>query len=105
MKKQLFISLIPDEPEFVEYRQWIEELSQDLPIEHYKTFCGRLRSKKSNEFQSTLFEMQLYRMLKRLDLDVEIEGEFLGTKKKIDFHVQNDCQSCFIEATVWLRTR
>lgn len=100
MKKPLFTPLIPDEPEFVEYRQWIEELFQDLPIEYYKTFCGRLRSKKSNEFQSTLFEMQLYRMLKRLGLVVEIEGELLGTKKKIDFHVQNDRHSCFIEATV-----
>lgn len=100
MKKQVFISLIPDEPEFVEYRQWIEELFQELPSEYHKTFCGRLRSKKSDEFQSALFEMQLYRMLKRLDLEVEIEVALPNTAKRIDFFVHTEHQSCFIEATV-----
>ena len=88
------------EPEFVEYREWIEELFQDLPIEHCETFRGRLRSKDKAEFQAAAFEMQLYRMLIRLGLDVEIEGDLPRTKKKIDFRVQNDRQSCFIEATV-----
>ena len=88
------------EPGFVEYREWIEELFQDLPIEHCETFRGRLRSKDSAEFQAAAFEMQLYRMLIRLGLDVEIEGDLPRTKKKIDFRVQNDLQSCFIEATV-----
>lgn len=87
-------------PEFVEYREWIEELFQDLPIEHCETFRGRLRSKDSAEFQAATFEMQLYRMLIRLGLDVEIGGDLPRTKKKIDFRVQNDRQSCFIEATV-----
>lgn len=88
------------EPRFVEYREWIEELFQGLPIEHCETFRGRLRSRDSAEFQAATFEMQLYRMLIRLGLDVEIEGDLLRTKKKIDFRVQNDRQSCFIEATV-----
>ena len=83
-------------PEFVEYREWIEELFQDLPIEHCETFRGRLRSKDSAEFQAAAFEMQLYRMLNRLDLDVEIEKP----PNKIDFFVRTEHQSCFIEATV-----
>ena len=87
-------------PKLVEYREWIEGLFQDLPIEHCKAFRGRLRSKDSAEFQAAAFEMQLYRMLIRLSLDVEIEGDLPITKKKIDFRVQNDRQSCFIEATV-----
>ena len=88
------------EPRFVEYREWIEELFQDLPIGHCETFRGRLRSRDSAEFQAAAFEMQLYRMLNRLGLEIEIEGKLPKTKKKIDFFVQTEHQSCFIEATV-----
>ena len=87
-------------PKLVEYREWIEGLFQDLPIEHCETFRGRLRSRDSAEFQAAAFEMQLYRMLIRLGLEIEIEDELPETKKKIDFFVQTKHQSCFIEATV-----
>ena len=83
------------EPRFVEYRKLIESLFQDLPIKHCETFRGRLRSKDSAEFQAATFEMQLYRMLIRLGLEIEIEG-----KLPIDFFVRIEHQSCFIEATV-----
>ena len=85
---------------FVSYREWIEELFQDHPIKHRNQFCRRLRDKNSSQFQSSLFEMQLYRMLNRLGLTVEIEPELPGTEQKIDFRVAKDRQSCFIEATV-----
>ena len=87
-------------PRFVGYREWIEGLFQDLPIEHCEAFRGRLHSRDSAEFQAAAFEMQLYRMLNRLYLDVEIEGELPNTGKKIDFFVHTEHQSCFIEATV-----
>ncbi len=121
MTKPLFSPLAPDElevsprrrgertfqffqrqrrPRMVEYRDWIEELFQELPSEHRNAFCGRLRDKDSGQFQSALFEMQLYRMLKRLGLDVEIEGELPGTEQRVDFRVGSDRQSCLMEATV-----
>ena len=121
MVKPLFSPLAPDElgddsirpgerslhffrrqslPEFVEYREWIEELFQGLPGGQHEKFRPRLRNKRFLQFQSALFEMQLYRMLKRLGLAVEIEGELPGTGKKVDFGVQDGDQSCFLEATV-----
>ena len=87
-------------PEFLAFREWIEELFRGLPCGHHNAFCGRLRDKDSSRFQSALFEMQLYRMLKRLGLAVEIEGELPGTEKRVDFRVQDGDQSCFLEATV-----
>ena len=87
-------------PRLVEYREWIEDLFQKLPCEYHKTFRGRLRSKDSAEFQAAAFEMQFYQMLNRLDLDVEIEKLPKNTRKKIDFFVHTEHQSCLIEATV-----
>lgn len=86
-------------PKIVTYREWIEELFQGLPIERHKDFCPRLRSDNQN-FQASLFEMQMYRLLILMGLKVKIEPRQVGISKLFDFHVQDDKQSCIIEATV-----
>ena len=83
--------------------QWINEWFAELPANAKPTFESRLKAYGPGVFESALFEMQLHSILRRLNFLVEIEGEFVGTRQKIDFlarSVDRENQSVYVEATV-----
>ena len=81
--------------------RWINEWFEELPADKRAGFESRIKSRKSSDFHSALFEMQIHRILKRFDFSVEIEADFPGTEDKIDFLACSDeGQSVYVEATV-----
>jgi len=90
-------------PSSIQRCQWINEWFAELPGNATPTFESRLKASEPGVFESALFEMQLYSILRRLNFSVEIEGDFPGTRQKIDFlarSVDHESQSVYVEATV-----
>ena len=88
-------------PSAIQRCRWINELFEELPADKRAGFESRIKSRKSSEFLSALFEMQVHRILRRLDFSVEIEADFPGTRQKIDFLARSEeGQSVYVEATV-----
>ena len=76
---------------------------EELPANEKARFESRMKARKAGVFESVLFEMQLYRILRKLNFSVEIEVDFPGTEQRIDFLAHSlECedQSVYVEATV-----
>ena len=90
-------------PGSIQRCQWINDWFEELPVNAKPTLESRLKVNEPGVFESALFEMQLHSLLRRLNFSVEIEGEFPGTRQKIDFlasSVDLENQSVYVEATV-----
>lgn len=87
--------------ETIEIRQWIEEWFREYPCGRKEDVKRRLQSKNYKEFLGALFELQVHRILLRLDCSIEVEPDFLGIDDgTVDFCVINNGQKFYIEATV-----
>lgn len=88
-------------PSAIQRCRWINEWFEELPVDEKARFESRIKSSKSSEFHSALFEMQVHRILRRLDFSVEIEADFPGTRQKIDFLARSkEGKSVYVEATI-----
>ena len=85
-------------PESIRICQWINEWFEDLPPNQRAAFESRLKDKNSELFQSAVFELQVHTMLRRMGCSVEIEADFPGTDKRIDFLASNDGDLFYVEA-------
>lgn len=72
-------------PEIIQRCRWINEWFAKLPVNSKAVFESRLKADEDHAFNGALFEMQVHSILRRLDFTVEIEADFPGTERKIDF--------------------
>ena len=88
--------------ELIPLRQWMEEWYKAFPGHKQAHLKQRLQSRYSNrnQFQEALFELQVNRILQRLDCSVEHEPDFQGTGGTVDFCAHNNGQKFYVEATV-----
>lgn len=91
-------------PADIEICHWMNEWFCELPSDAKPKIKSRLTATTDTTFNGARFELIVHRMLKRLDLIVEIERELLRTDKKIDFFVcprpGENGRSVYLEATV-----
>ena len=86
--------------EAVHIRKWMEEWYQKLPVKHREGLKSRLRSKELGKFMGAYFEMQVFATLRRLNCQIDIHPCFTETEGTVDFHVTNDKEDLYVEATV-----
>lgn len=87
-------------PECIQRCQWINEWFDELPSNVRSTFDSRIKAKEIKTFNGALFELQVHRMLRKLNCSTEIERNFPATENKIDFFARKEDQILYIEATV-----
>ena len=87
-------------PEAVQIRSWMEKWYQIFPADHRNELKRRLQSKNFSEFMSAYFELQVFAILFRRNCRIDIHPSFAGTEGTVDFHVANDKEEFYVEATV-----
>ena len=87
-------------PEAVQIRSWMEKWYQKYPEDHRHELKRRLQSKNFREFMSACFELQVFTILFRRNCRIDIHPSFAGTDGTVDFHVANDKDEFYVEATV-----
>ncbi len=90
-------------PEVIEISHWMNGWFCEFPPNAKPKIKSRLTAEKDDTFNGARFELIVHRILKQLDLSVEIEREIPRTDRKIDFFVyptgENE-RSVYLEATV-----
>lgn len=87
-------------PEAVQIRSWMEKWYQKFPADHRHELKRRLQSKNFSEFMSAYFELQVFAILCRRNCRIDIHPSFAGSEGTVDFHVANDKEEFYVEATV-----
>lgn len=87
-------------PEAVQIRSWMEKWYQKFPADHRNELKSRLQSKNFSEFTSAYFELQVFAILCRRNCQIDIHPSFAETEGTVDFHVANDKEEFYVEATV-----
>ena len=84
----------------IHLRRWIEKWFDDLPSNSKASFKRRLQSRDKENFNSSLFELQVYSLLRRVDCSVDIEPELPETNRRLDLRATHRNEAFFVEATV-----
>ena len=87
-------------PEAVQIRSWMEKWYQKFPADHRNELKRRLQSKNFSGFMSAYFELQVFAILCLRNCRIDIHPSFAGTEGTVDFHVANDKEEFYVEATV-----
>lgn len=87
-------------PEAVQIRSWMEKWYQKFPADHRHEMKRRLQSKNFSEFMGAYFELQVFAILCRRNCQIDIHPSFAETEGTVDFHVANDKEEFYVEATV-----
>ena len=78
--------------------KWYEEWFAEYPANDKASLKGRLKSKDFKNFMDALFELEVHRLLRRLNCEVQVNPPIDG--KTPDFLAVKGTDRCYVEATV-----